>query len=111
MRTPETTGKLQILQNFSVLSATEGIPNLSSKDSPVYVGMVSHTSRIEEKKAKGKKKEENVQGSKTGKEKNIVRKFEDGLLLVVPTRIYGKEVKALIDSGATRCFCVSVLCS
>ena len=28
----------------------------------------------------------------------------DGLLLVVPTRIYGKTVKTLIDSGATRCF-------
>ena len=28
----------------------------------------------------------------------------DGLLLVVPTQIYGKIVKTLIDSGATRCF-------
>ena len=32
------------------------------------------------------------------------RKIADGLLLVVPTQIYGKTVKALIDSGATRCF-------
>ena len=32
------------------------------------------------------------------------RTIEDGLLLVVPTKIYGKEVKTLIDSGATRCF-------
>ena len=32
------------------------------------------------------------------------RKVEDGLLLVVPARIYGKQVKVLIDSGATRCF-------
>ena len=28
----------------------------------------------------------------------------DGLLLVVPTQIYGKRVQTLIDSGATRCF-------
>ena len=104
-RIPETTGKLQILEKFSVPSAKEGITNLSSQDNPVYVGMESHTFRIEEKNIKGKKKEENVQGLKTGKEnKKVVRKFEDGLLLVVPTRIYGKEVKALIDSGATRCF-------
>ena len=33
-----------------------------------------------------------------------MRKIEDGLLLVVPTRIYGRSFKALIDSGATRCF-------
>ena len=26
------------------------------------------------------------------------------MLLVVPAKIYGKEVKTLIDSGATRCF-------
>ena len=40
-----------------------------------------------------------------GKEnKKIIRKFEYGLPLVVPARIYGKPVKALIDSGATRCF-------
>ena len=40
-----------------------------------------------------------------GKEnKKIIRKFEDGLLLVVPATIYGKSVKALINSGATRCF-------
>ena len=35
-------------------------------------------------------------------EKN--RNIEDGLLLVVPARIYGKTVRALIDSGATRGF-------
>ena len=32
------------------------------------------------------------------------RKAEDGLLLVVSASIYGKSVRALIDSGATRCF-------
>ena len=32
------------------------------------------------------------------------RQKEDGILLVVPVRIFGREVRALIDSGATRCF-------
>ena len=32
------------------------------------------------------------------------RQKEDGVLMVVPARIFGQEVRALIDSGATRCF-------
>ena len=32
------------------------------------------------------------------------RQKEDGILLVVPARIFGQEIRALIDSGATRCF-------
>ena len=44
-------------------------------------------------------------GEKLGKEnRNIIRKVEDGLLPVVPARVYGKEVKTLIDSKATGCF-------
>ena len=35
--------------------------------------------------------------------KKIVKKVEDGLPMVVLARIYGKEVRALIDSRATRC--------
>ena len=38
------------------------------------------------------------------KKKNEGGKFAGGLLLVVLARIYGKEVKALIDSRATQCF-------
>ena len=34
----------------------------------------------------------------------IPRAEEDGILLVVPARIFGREVRALIDSGATRNF-------
>ena len=33
-----------------------------------------------------------------------IREIADGLLLVVPTMIYGHSVRTLIDSGATRCF-------
>ena len=32
------------------------------------------------------------------------RREEYGILLVVPVRIFGHEIRALIDSGATRCF-------
>ena len=32
------------------------------------------------------------------------RSQEDAILMVVPVRIFGQEVRALIDSGATRCF-------
>ena len=32
------------------------------------------------------------------------RQKEDGVLMVVPARIFGQEIRALIDSGATRCF-------
>ena len=37
------------------------------------------------------------------------RKIEDGILLVVSARIFGHKVRALIDSGATRCFISSGL--
>ena len=72
----------------------------------MYVEMTPHALRIaEEKDEKEKKKEKSEVGEKLRKEnKKVVRKVEDGLLLVVPSRIYGKSLKALIDSGATRCF-------
>ena len=34
----------------------------------------------------------------------IPRSEEDGILLIVPARIFGREIRALIDSGATRNF-------
>ena len=46
------------------------------------------------KKEKMKKKEKICLG----------RKIEDGLLLVVFAKIHGQNVKALIESGAIRCF-------
>ena len=33
-----------------------------------------------------------------------VRDEEDGILLIVPMRIYGKVFRVLVDSGASRCF-------
>ena len=39
------------------------------------------------------------------------RMEEDGILLVVPAKIRGKEFRALIDSGATRCFVTPECCA
>ena len=53
------------------------------------------------------KKEQKSGGGVTAErsqQNKFTRTIEDGLLLVIPTKIYGKEVKTLIDSGATRCF-------
>ena len=43
--------------------------------------------------------------------KKIPRVEEDGILLVVPTRINGKLFFALIDSGAPRCFVTQECCT
>ena len=95
-RNPETAGKLQVLRDFSSFSVAAGKSDQSKKDSPVYMGVESHTYRVEDEE---KETEKSVK-----KNKNQSRKFEDGLLLVVPARIYGKTVNTLIDSGATKCF-------
>ena len=69
----------------------------------MYVGVESHTYRLEDKKTeKGNKNAGEEKSVK--KHKNFYRKLEDGLLLVVSAVIYGKPVRALIDSGATKCF-------
>ena len=45
------------------------------------------------------------------KQEKIPRIEEDGILLVVPTRINGKLFSALIDSRATRCFVTQECCT
>ena len=58
--------------------------------------------RIDDEKEKCQEKE--------GKEKTkVIRIVEDGLLMVVSSSIYGRKIRTLIDSGATRCF-VSPAC-
>ena len=59
----------------------------------MYVGMESHAHRLEDQSGKEKKKEKNDMGEKQEKvNKKKIRKVEDGLLLVVSTKIYGKTV-------------------
>ena len=107
-----TTGKLQILLNFSDSSVAKENTDLSVKDNLLYVGLESPTRRGASEDGKEKKKEESDLGEK--REKKITsRRIEDGLLLAVPVRIYGKTMRALIDNGATRCFitptCVAIV--
>ena len=97
-RTPETTGKLQILQQFAVPSAEKEKTDSSNKDKPIYVGMETQACRVDDKKSKQKKEgdgsdveEEN--GIKDKKKESeaagmnqlnkSIQKVEDGLLLVV----------------------------
>ena len=58
----------------------------------------------EEKEFKKEQKSGDEVTAESSQQNNNTRTIEDGLLLVIPTKIYGKEVKTLIDSGATRCF-------
>ena len=44
-----STGRLQVLRDFSSFSVADGKSDQSKKDSPVYVGVESHTYRIEDK--------------------------------------------------------------
>ena len=107
-----TTSKLQILQQFSFAGNGIGKHIQSVKDSAIYVGMVNSTNKLAMQKTGDVVKEENGTKDKKGqpiavgsKQQNkIHRTNDDGLLLVVPARINGHIVRALIDSGATRCF-------
>ena len=58
-RNPETTGKLQLLQQFPIPGVVDGNSDPSEKDKPIYVGMESHLSRIEDAKTKNQKNKGN----------------------------------------------------
>ena len=60
----------------------------------MYVGLKTPTLRLEDEKAKEKKKGEKESGEKR-EERNKIRKIEDGLLLVVAARIYGKQIPCI----------------
>ena len=70
----------------------------------MYVGMESQVSRIVGEKEQENKEHEDVKVGKSQEENKNVRAVDDGLLLVVSARIHGHNVRAFIDSGATRCF-------
>ena len=93
-RNTGTPSKLQLLQRFTVAGSEKGSSIRSQKDQAIYVGISHPTDRL----AKSDEEKENVKTQKKD------RSIEDGLLMVVATQIYGKPVRALIDSGATRCF-------
>ena len=82
------------------------------------MGIIPHPSnRVEESEEKSGKKEQkevlkNDSGIRKGENESLEKerkislgqRIEDGLLIVVSTKTYGHTVKALIDSGANRCF-------
>ena len=73
---------------------TQERPQESGEDSR-FIGIVVDS---------GKKKKEK-------RNKKLVRVESDGILLVVPVMINGKQFSALIDSGATRCFVTQKCCT
>ena len=100
---------MHLLQQFAVAGCTEGSKIRSSQDQAIYVGISTPTNRSETTDDSGDKKEENhKKGEPTVawsmQQNKAPRGVDDGLLLVVPARINGHLVRALIDSGATRCF-------
>ena len=94
------------MQQFSAPSVGKTEENQSLKDKPVYVGVNPHSNRIATAEEKEKSTKKGVSEGSAMPE--MVNKFKrtisDGLFLGVPTKDYGKEVKTLIDNGATRCF-------
>ena len=58
--------------------------------------------KMEKQEKTGKEGEPSAAGAK--QLNKSTRLMKDGLLLVVTARINGHPVRALIDSGATRCF-------
>ena len=64
------------------------------------------TDDIKEEAPSGQEKDQEKEDKE---KKKVIRTVEDGLLMVVSARIYGRKIRTLIDSGATRCF-VSPAC-
>ena len=109
-RDTETPSKLQLLQQFAVAGSAEGKKIRSMEDQAIYVGISNPTNRLADDDAvrikTGEKANKKGEPSAAGTEQlnKIPRLIKDGLLLVVTARINGHPVRALIDSGATRCF-------
>ena len=114
-RITERPAQLQPLQQMSVGRLKKGNQIRSEKGQAIYVGISTPTSRSEPMNAESDgikaagdeaaKNEKKGQTTAEGKQQNKApRGISDGLLLVVTARINGHPVRALIDSGATRCF-------
>ena len=110
----ERPAQLQLMQRFAVSRLEKGDKSGQDKGQAIYVGITNPTNRLAAtdetsgEKAPGDNGAENhkkgvltVSGSTQNK---ALRGIDDGILLVVTARINGHSVRALIDSGATRCF-------
>ena len=109
-RNIETPSKLQLLEQFAVAGSEQGKSIWSMKDQAIYVGISTPTDRLAIENAVKRKIEEKTRrkGEPSAAGAKQLNKstwlMRDGLLLVVTARINGHRVRALIDSGATRCF-------
>ena len=99
------------MQQFSVTGSEDGNQIRPSEGHAVYVGISTPTSRIEETNGNSGEKTEEKHHKKgsttvigTETQNKCPRSVDDGLLLVVTARINGHAVRAMIYSGATRCF-------
>ena len=114
-RITERPAQLQQLQQMAVGRLEKGKQIRSTKDQAIYVGISTPTYRSEltndanegtkaagSEAAKMDKKGQLTAGEK--QQNKAPRGIDDGLLLVVTARINGHAVRAMIDSGATRCF-------
>ena len=110
-RITETLSKMQTLQQFAVTESEAGSSIRPSEGHAVYVGISTPTNRVDvmdEKSGEKTKEKLDKKGSNTvvgiTPQNKFPRSVDDGLLLVVTARINGHAVRAMIDSGATRCF-------
>ena len=99
-------GKLQSLQQiFDKSNDRAGISNPLIKSSPEFVGIIPQQPNRSDDDVEKLQSDKKMGQEKTEKEKKkMVRTVDDGLLMVVSARIYGRRIRTLIDSGATRCF-------
>ena len=92
-----TINRLQCWQQRGCISVDSVNENLNSQEMPQTVRETVNLSGLTVDSTKNEGK-----GQK--------RIEEDGILMVVTTKVYGKEFKTLIDSGATRCFITPECC-
>ena len=110
-RNTETSSKLQLLQQFSVTGSEDGNQIRPSKGHAIYVGISTPNSRIEKTDENSRDKTEEKHDKKgltavvgIESQNKFPRSVDDGLLLVVTAKINKHAVRAMSDSGATRCF-------
>ena len=102
------------MQRFAVSRLEKGDKSGQDKGQAIYVGITNPTNRLAVMDEKSGEKAPGDNGAEnhkkgvltvSGKTQNkALRGIDDGILLVVTARINGHSVRALIDSGATRCF-------
>ena len=94
------------------LLATRVSPSIGGQSGGTGLRKTVTTSALQDWSSTQMKTEPGNGGTKTSQHqltsvtdnRSIDRKIDDGILLVVPVRIQGREYRALVDSGATRSF-------